>query len=322
MSTETMRQELKGMEVGEVRYYRIVCYYDLIKLLKGNYINFLGSPAEEIKKGYITITKQTSMFSIKIFSRERSLIYEDWLNTCGVKIIVEYITELSTPDEIQQEPTPVHYTFTQHYFGITKSSSFTVMSDWLNLDNPDNSLSTFITCTYWKDGKPEEITVWMTKDQLMELIANGVVKEEPQSEDQQTYMKVLKFYWSLSDEGRKEHFKLVFQDPSVSQYRYKMDKDVIITTPSKYAPYSDLVPSEVYDSIVENPFRSFSEDTDKYNYIVEDVVKHDLNLIATLEETNRLLSENNELMKMSMEIVPRYKSGRDYVVWTSCPENL
>lgn len=303
---EKMYQVLMDAEAGKVKYYRVISYDQLTRLLRGSHIDHSVSSQEEVENGYITIAKYPTGFSMKIFSEENIVIFRVLLSTDAVdelKILTECLTEWSTPDEIQQEPTPIHYIYTRHYFGIPKGSTFTVMSDWLNLDSPDNSLSTFITCTYWKDGKPEEVTTQVTKEQVRELIASGVIKEEPQSEDQQIYMKILKLYWSLSEEGRKEHFELVYHNPVISQYRYKMDEDVVISIPSKYAPYSDFVPSELYDQTIENPFEIFRQSTNEEGFDEqEDVVKYDLNLITTLEETNRLLRENNELIKRSMEI--------------------
>lgn len=244
-----LQQELMNMEVGEVNHYYLVSYDELIRLLRGTYIDLSDSIPEEIRKGHVTITMFHTLFNIEIFSEEDALIFTTWLpttETSVIKILTECLTELNTPEEIQQEPTPIPtlYRFTQHYFGVPKNSTFSSTNGWLESDDPNMSLGSFITCTYWKDGKPEEMTFWVTKSQIKELIKKCILKEGPYNERQQVYLNVLKLYWRLSEEDRKDHFKLVYQDPSVSQYRYKMDEDVVISVPSKYAPYSDFIPSE------------------------------------------------------------------------------
>lgn len=325
MNIEKMYQELMDTEVGKVKYYRVISYGQLTRLLRVSCIDYFDSIKEEIENGYVTITKYPSGFNMKIFSEENIVIYKALLSTYAVdelKMLTECLTEWSTPDEIQQEPTPVHYIFTQHYFGVPKNSTFMVMSDWLNLDIPDDTLSTFITCTYWKYGKPEEVTIQVTKDQVRELIASGVIKEGVYDEREGYGVELIKLYWGLPEDERKEHFSIVFRDVFNTLYRYNKD-DVIINIPSRYAPYSDFVTSELHNQTTENPFEIFRQSTNKEGFDEhEDVVKYDLNLTTTIEETNRLLRENNELIKRSMEIAPRYKAGRDYVVWSSCSENL
>lgn len=271
---QELQQELMDMEAGEVKHYRLVGYDGLIRLPRGTYIDLSDSIPEEIRKGHVTITMFHTLFNIKIFSEEDALIFTALLPTTEtnmIKILTECLTELNTPEEIQQEPTLITYRFTQHYFGVPKNSTFSLINGWLESDDHNVSLSSFITCTFLKDGKPEDMIIWVTKSQIKELIKKCILKEEPYNERQQDYLNVLKLYWRLSEEGRKDHFKLVYQDPSVSQYRYKMDESVVISIPSKYAPYSDFIPSEVGNRVNDKPFIMFrcdhvrNEDFDSYH---------------------------------------------------------